>query len=443
MRIIGGWAQLALLVSAWMVVANETSHASTGIISDYRSNNFLKNCCPGNSKKFGSPRLESLDRREETDSSAAETLPDVQDVPPVPPVDVFSQAPESGMGASESFAPGMIGDFFSVGQFMNITTSGQGNTSSIPFGGGDRRFKIVENNNPFPTNRVFFNYHHFENAVTPASPTSLDREINLDRYTFGLERTFFGDLTSVELRMNFAHGLNATQSVVSGADNDATEMGNLAIAFKLLLYRSCNLSVSTGLGLVVPTADDAVLLGNQNVVKPPSPGLIVENEAVHLQPFLGIYMTPQPSYWLQFSCQADFDANGNTVDIISANGVGADGTLQDQNLLFLDFSLGYWLYRVPCGCCMLSGIAPVFEIHYSTTLNDTDIIDVGEDVLTNPANRLDVLNATAGLRFQIGRCSDLTIAAVAPLRDEKVHLAIGAEEKLFDAEVAVQFNRRY
>jgi hypothetical protein len=31
--------------------------------------------------------------------------------------------------------------------------------------GGDRRFKISENNSPFPQDRIFFNYHHFHNAV--------------------------------------------------------------------------------------------------------------------------------------------------------------------------------------------------------------------------------------------------------------------------------------
>jgi hypothetical protein len=50
--------------------------------------------------------------------------------------------------------------------------------------------------------------------------------------------------------------------------------------------------------------------------------------------------------------------------------------------------------------------------------------------------RQDVLDLTLGVQFQLGSCSDLTIAGVAPLRTK-------FGDKLFDGEFLVQFNRRF
>jgi len=56
-----------------------------------------------------------------------------------------------------------------------------------------------------------------------------------------------------------------------------------------------------------------------------------------------------------------------------------------------------------------------------------------------------VLNITGGCHFNIGRCSTLTVAAVAPLRRGAIldQGEIIDAEALFDAEFLVQFNRRF
>ena len=128
------------------------------------------------------------------------------------------------------------------------------------------------------------------------------------------------------------------------------------------------------------------------------------------------------------------------------NDVSLDGisdTLEDQTLLFLDFSAGYWLHRNRCAR-VFRGLAPMLELHYTTALEDQDYgafegvtlfrAQGGPTLFVEDARR-DVLNITGGLYLELTRLSSLKIGAVAPLRD--------GSDKLFDSEIGVQFVRRY
>ena len=81
------------------------------------------------------------------------------------------------------------------------------------------------------------------------------------------------------------------------------------------------------------------------------------------------------------------------------------------------------------------------ELHYTTTLQDSDgvaAVSVPDTfTLSYPANEFDVLNITAGLHLEIAETSTLRIAAVAPLTGN------GPDNRFFDAELQVVFNRRY
>ena len=110
----------------------------------------------------------------------------------------------------------------------------------------------------------------------------------------------------------------------------------------------------------------------------------------------------------------------------------ASGVVQDQSILFLAASYGHWLYRSEG---LVKGIAPIVELHYSTTMQDSDVffdMATGKSV-SNPANRLDVLNMTAGIRLLLGESTFVTFAGVAPLRDE--------QDKVFDSEFSIQLVR--
>jgi hypothetical protein len=119
------------------------------------------------------------------------------------------------------------------------------------------------------------------------------------------------------------------------------------------------------------------------------------------------------------------------------------GTWQDQTLLHIDVGGGYWLYR-DCCCCSraITGVAAIAELHYTTALDNTDVetggvVGAGTQTfdLRNTANRIDVINVTAGMHFELAHCSTLRVATALPLRT--------GDNRWFDAEVLVQFARRF
>jgi hypothetical protein len=136
-----------------------------------------------------------------------------------PPTEALAGLP-GGYGATGSgfsSAPSMIGDFFGNGYNYQVF-----NNASVATAGGDRRFKYAENNSPFLFDRVFFNYNHFHNAVIDVE----GRDVNIDRYLFGIEKTFFDQTMSLELRVPIVDGLDARQTVGSFDTQDA-EFGNM------------------------------------------------------------------------------------------------------------------------------------------------------------------------------------------------------------------------
>ncbi len=386
---------------------------------------------PGGGDALQKPESENEVDKPEA-AAPAESLPEA--APAAEPMDL---AGTFGAAAGpESAAPNMIGDFFGSG---GARFTGMGATNvSAGTAGGDRRYKIVESNNPVPTDRVFFNYHFFANPLVDIR----DQSVDLHRYTFGLEKAFFDDQFSVELRIPFASGYNSDQSLAEGASLSATEFSDMALAVKgILLRREC-LLVSGGLGVTLPTGSDWGGFDEQGQLR-----VVLENEAVHLQPFLGALMRPNDRMFVQFFTQADFDTSGNRMLVSDLNTSGdlpprEAGVLQDQALLFADVSAGYWVYRDPCQR-LLTGIAPVIELHYSTTMQSPDAIvdDISGFTLgMDPARgvgfgRRDVLNLTGGLHFAVGSRSTLTVAGVVPLRSNG--------DRDYDTEFAVQFNRRF
>ena len=139
--------------------------------------------------------------------------------------------------------------------------------------------------------RYFLNYHHFDGALLAADGVSH----NLDRALFGLEKTFCDGLCSFEVRLPLSSGLSAGQSAYPNSDNTATEFGNLGFALKRLIYEGQCVKASVGLGMVLPTAQDTSLRDralDQVVVE-------FDNQALYLQPFLGILYSPNERLFFQ------------------------------------------------------------------------------------------------------------------------------------------------
>lgn len=322
----------------------------------------------------------------------------------------------------QSAAPNMIGDFSGLGGLATTQPDySEPSTLAVPIAGGDRRFKVSDDNNPIPTDRIFFDYNRFSNSMLGSDGVLHD----LNRFTFGLEKTFLEGLVSLELRVPFVAGLNSVQSFEPNAGVMASEFGNVPLAFKCLALQTERNAVGIGVAAIFPTAQDAHVRDafGQDL-------LVVRNESVHLQPFIGWLWTPNDKWFFMAFGQIDFDTSGNDVLTRSGPGLVKAGVYQDQNLGYTDLKIGRWVYRNPAAR-RLTGIAPTVELHYTTTLQDTDSV-AG---VTNPYNRVDVLDLTGGLHIEFCQRTTLTVAATLPLRQ--------GSNRVFDSEAMVQLNRRF
>ncbi len=327
----------------------------------------------------------------------------------------------------------MIGDFFSsAGQIVvspeAVGTFGNLLVAELPNAGASRRVKISENNSPIPRDRVFYSFNEFVNAVPLFELNQIDGAMDVDRHTPGFEKTFWDGLGSFELRTPIAYTQNSR--VFLGGDGPAknTEFGNISLALKFLLWEDDACAFAGGLGVNVPTADDS------EIFQAGSPLLTIQNESLHLLPYAAFLWRPTALTYLQSFMQLDVDANGNMVVDVQDRPAGV---LNEQTLLYIDISAGFWLYQNPQARCV-TGITPTIEFHYTTTLQDADIVRVpmqgGSAGLGNSFNRLDIVNATAGVHFWIGPRSVFTVAGGFPLGPSD-------EQRQFDAEIIAQFNR--
>lgn len=344
--------------------------------------------------------------------------------------------------------PNMFGDCGMTTGTVSILQANGGITDAqfmLPMVGGARTAKIAENDVALPVDRIFFNYNHYANIfemqeqqVFPPGPPALFRTEPLDRYTIGVEKTFLDQLASVELRMPFNGSFDANLQTIGVSNGN---VGNLAVLFKGSLYQDDSLGIGVGVGIDVPTGSDTVArLGDVN--------LQFRNDAVHLLPFIGfLYSAGDPQWgwgdglFLTGFFQVDVAANGNRIQFADPN-TGAQtelGKFNEQNVLYMDLAVGYWLYRDPYAD-RLTGLAIVNEYHYTTSIQDADLVagtanGVGA-VVTNTENRFDVVNATIALQALLFDASSLRVGGVFPIGQDQ-------DQRFFDGELQVQFNRRF
>jgi len=333
--------------------------------------------------------------------------------------------------ASLDRVPNMYGDFLAQPFIVAVRGANFPLDSELPFGTA-RSFKISENNKPLPMDRIYFNYNGFQNAlstrqVAPGIPGGFRlADANVDRYTFGLEKTFFGGNASLDLRMPFVGSFNSTDNISYAIAGE--NVGDMSLFYKQLLYEDDMVAIAAGLGVGVPTGDDLALqFGSQPFT--------LHDESVHLMPYFGALIVPNDFWFFQLFCQVDVAASGN--DFTADRQNFTFGKLTEQNFFEVSLSGGYWLHDNP-DAYYLQGIAAILELHYSTAINDADFFIIPGDptvgAVGNPFNRVDFLNLTSGLHFQIGPLSNLRVGCAVPMHSS-------GENRQFDSEIQVQFNR--
>ncbi len=191
----------------------------------------------------------------------------------------------------------------------------------------------------------------------------------------------------------------------------------------------------------------------------------IGNDTVSLSPFLAVLWKPTERFFTHSFLELDIPLNTSPVtytQTIPLN-VGQPfvatepGTLtppftvhhniREQTLFQFDLGTGYWLFRNPEGH-RLTGLAPTIELHYTSTLNNADLITLPRDpsvivtpnaLLTPPAptvgnrnNRLDILDLTLGTTFEFANRFTLATGFTLPMR--------GQDNRTFDWEFQLQLN---
>lgn len=343
-------------------------------------------------------------------------------------------------------APPAIGDFFGGAQASTVVVPvivlGGGptfpttTTATLPNparpGTNVGRIKFAENGSAIPRDRVYFSHTYFDNV--PLTPSG----ISVNRFAPGFEKTFLDGMMSAELRIPFATTLNSDILTTGATNTDDVEFGNILATLKALAFTTETFALAGGMQVALPTASDVTLRDNMGTEL-----LHIDNESVHLMPFLASLYTPDDHWFLQGFLQLDIDANGNSVlvnDGTSPFVNTAAGRLDDKTYLFSDVSLGYWVYRSDAIYDRLTGVAPMLELHYSRSLDGSDGFTRSNDqgilyAVGDNTDRFDLLNFTAGLTFEFDKTSNLTLGYSFPLG--------GGADQDFDGEFRVFYTHRF
>ncbi|WP_442509292.1 hypothetical protein SH528x_000858 [Novipirellula sp. SH528] len=299
---------------------------------------------------------------------------------------------------------------------------GGNHSESIPVPGpgvSTRRVKVAENFSPAVRHRAYLNYNFFNDAFGGLG--------DISRYTLGIEHVLLKDLISVEVRLPTAATYGSTQTIGARQDRNF-EIGNLTIIPKGVLLYDRNYTWSAGLGFSVPTADDTRLRSNGQDL------LVVENESVHLLPFTGLMYRYSDDLSFQTYMQLDIAANG---DPIRGNRVNNTlpliGKFNDSTLMHLDVAATKSIYRNRNrNSGFIQQALLNTELHYTGTLQDSDVVSAGGLRYANLASNFNIVNATAGVHLVLSDKLVVTPAMSIPLRD-------GLDEQ-FDYEAMVQIN---
>lgn len=329
--------------------------------------------------------------------------------------------------------PPIFGDFFLSGGTL-VADDGLIATTDLPLGGATGRFRVSDNNKALPDDRIIFQYNHFHNALTGDASQFIvgpDREsFSVDRFIIGGEKTLFDGLASVQVQLPMATQFDFFTPNFSV--NGGT-LGNLSITTKVVLWENETTAFAGGLGLDVPTGDDT--RGHVNITE-----YFVRNDAVHIQPYLAWLTRPNEDWFIQSFLEVDVAANGNRLELqspILGIPLTKVGKINEQTLLGFDLSVGRWLYRND-GSQWLTGAAGLFEVHYTTPLQDADQFVISDPLTTfnfgNSKNRLDIVDFTVGLHTVWDDKTEIRVGASFPFRHQ---------DRTFDSEIQAFVNRRF
>ena len=293
--------------------------------------------------------------------------------------------------------------------------------------------RIAAGGSPVPRDRLFFQHSFFDNVPLARNG------ISVNRFTPGIETVLDqdGDL-SIEARFPFATTLDSDFNINGSTNTNEIEFGNIAVAIKQVIAKSDTLLISGGVQFSIPTASDLSLLVTD--LGQTAEFLRIENESVHVMPFLASVFAPNDQFFIQSFLQVDADANGKPVlangNALNGGSLAKVGQLNSAAFVYADISMGWWMTKEPPESLRtVTGFAPIFELHYLRNINDTDSVSFLPLGSIGSGQDIEVLTGTFAGVFELGHTSQLTVGYSVPLA--------GGSDEPFDGELRVMFTRRF
>ena len=100
------------------------------------------------------------------------------------------------------------------------------------------------------------------------------------------------------------------------------------------------------------------------------------------------------------------------------------GRYREPTFMYLDVSLGYWIYRSDSQNRYLTGLAPVVEVHVNQSLEKSPVLSsgdnqVGGDMNGNPINNITIVDLMVGLHAELCEKTTLTAAYCVPATGDR------------------------
>ncbi len=337
-------------------------------------------------------------------------------------------------------------------------------------------------------------------GIGTAQPAT--KNYSVEMYTFGFEKTFLNQRASLELRVPFLTALSPHQvfstgniaGPISGTDpngnplflvaptpdntlgSSATQWGNINMILKGAAIKRDRFVGSGGLAFLFPTGPDQEYRIIDYTSTPTSLNasgqrertIHINNSTWAMSPFVAFLAIPTDRLFTQGFLQVDVPLNSSHITYSDRFTRGVFGfnpaltplgpnlpppifqgrDIVDQPLMHINWATGYWVMRDP-NANWLNGLAPIFELHYTTTLRNANIVQLPGDGSTdvvggttlvaepgpqvgNLQNRLDILNLTAGATALVANRATVTTGFVFPLRQ--------GDDRLFNWEFQLQLN---
>ena len=263
------------------------------------------------------------------------------------------------------------------------------------------RPNVAERFNAGVQNRIWADYRTWNNAV------AIDRDgtresRSVEQFSFGLEKQILRR-SSVELRVPVIYQFGSKQTA-----DASVELGNVSVFLKQALRQGCRWTVSGGVGVSLPTAENW---------RSPVDTARLKNNAYYLVSFLGVQWHPNRETFGHFVVQTDLPIVKNEL-VSGTERKKVDG----QQMIRTGIQLGHWLFRVDGKRPSRLGVFS--EINYAVVIDGSSRRELGDIYVSAFDSRKSALTAALGVPMVFGKLT-CTNAIILPISGSDRPFSVG------------------